>query len=194
MTGNLFAIPDWRLHSVRARAIFEMEDGSGLVFEDPRALGRIDLLPTAPLLARLDRQLGPEPLSPEFTPALFRDAARASRQPAKLFLMDQRRLAGLGNIYAAEALFEARIDPRRPLRRLRPARLDALHWAIVRILKDAVESAWNAYSGPGIWAEGETFACQVYGREGQPCPACGKAIRRIPQGGRSTYFCANCQR
>jgi formamidopyrimidine-DNA glycosylase len=194
MTGNLFLIPDWRLHTTRARCVFELEGGAGLVFEDPRALGRVDLVPTGHLKARLDRALGPEPLGAGFTPALFREMARASRQPAKLFLMDQRRLAGLGNIYAAEALHAARIDPRKPLARLRPSRLDALHAAIVRVLNDAVESAWNAYSGPGVWTEGETFDCQVYGREGLPCPACGKAIRRIPQGGRSTYFCANCQR
>jgi len=194
MSGNLFVISDWRLHTSRARVVFELHDGSGLVYEDARALGKVDLVPTKKFFEQLDSTLGPEPLEDTFTTELFVEMARRSRQPAKLFLMDQRRVAGLGNIYAAEALYAARIDPRKRIGRLRLPRLKALHAAIVRVLRDAVESAWNAYSVPAVWTEGETFECQVYGREGQPCRACGKPIRRIPQGGRSTYFCPNCQR
>ena len=194
MTGNLFAIPDWRLHSTAARVMIRLKGGSGIVFEDSRALGRMDVQKTSELDAELDAGLGLEPLSEEFTSARFADAARGSRQPAKLFLMDQRRVAGLGNIYAAEVLFRARVDPRKPIGSLARKRLELLHSQIVAVLRDAVESAWIAYGVPGQFSEGEMFDCQVYDREGQPCFVCGKRIRRLPQGGRSTYFCASCQR
>lgn len=194
MTGNLFAIPDARLHTVRARVVIALQGGTGIVFEDSRALGRMALRGTQELDDELAAALGPEPLSGEFTAEAFAAKARGSRQPAKLFLMDQRKVAGLGNIYVAEALFRARIDPRKAVGRLSRPRLAALHKEIVTVLQDAVESAWIAYGVPGRFSEGESFDCQVYGREGQPCTRCGKEIRRLPQGGRSTYFCAGCQR
>lgn len=194
MTGNLFAIPDARLHTERARVVIALQGGAGIVFEDSRALGRMAVRETKELDAELAASLGPEPLSGEFTAESFAAMARDSRQPAKLFLMDQRKVAGLGNIYVAEALFRARIDPRKAMGRLSLARLAALHKEIVTVLQDAVESAWIAYGVPGRFSEGESFDCQVYGREGQPCTRCGKEIRRLPQGGRSTYFCAGCQR
>jgi formamidopyrimidine-DNA glycosylase len=194
MTGNLFAIPDWRMHSERARVVLRLKGGEAIVFEDSRALGRMTVRATAELDAELARILGPEPLIQEFTAERFIKAARASRQPAKLFLMDQRRVAGLGNIYAAEILFRARIDPRQQIGRLTRKRLEVLHEHIVGVMRDAVESAWIAYGIPGQFSEGEMFDCQVYDREGQPCLVCGKPIRRFPQGGRSTYFCASCQR
>lgn len=194
MTGNLFAIPDARLHTDRARVVIALQGGAGIVYEDPRALGRMCLRETRELDAELAATLGPEPLGAEFTSERFLEMARGSRQPAKLFLMDQRKVAGLGNIYVAEALFRARIDPRKPVGSLSPRRLAALHEEIVTVLQDAVESAWIAYGVPGQFSEGESFDCQVYGREGQPCTRCGKRIRRLPQGGRSTYYCPSCQR
>lgn len=193
MTGNLFAIPDARLHTERARVVIALQGGTGIVFEDSRALGRMSLRETRELDDEL-ASLGPEPLGAEFSVEAFAAMARGSRQPAKLFLMDQRKVAGLGNIYVAEALFRARIDPRKAMGRLSPSRLAALHKQIVTVLQDAVESAWIAYGVPGRFSEGESFDCQVYGREGQPCTRCGNRIRRLPQGGRSTYFCASCQR
>ncbi len=193
MTGNLYVIPDGRIRPATARAYFELDGGRGIVFDDPRALGVLELLGPAQLEALL-AGLGPEPLSADFTPERFIQAARRSCRPAKLFLMDQTRLAGLGNIYSAEALHRAGIHPGRPMNRLRPARLAALHAAIRIVLKDAVQSACNAYSGPGRHHSAETFPVAVYGREGRPCPSCGRRVRRILQGGRSTYFCPGCQR
>ena len=193
MTGNFFAIPDWRLHSANARVIFELTGKAGLVYEDPRALGRLDIVETAKLDTALAK-LGPEPLSPEFTAGAFAESARASKLPAKLFLMDQRKVAGLGNIYAAEALFRAGVDPRKPLARLRRPKLDRLHGEIVSILEDAIQSASRSYAGPGAFSEAEDFPLAVYGREGEPCTICGGTVGRIAQGGRSTYFCPRCQR
>ena len=193
MTGNLYVIPDVRFRVATVRACFELDGGRGLVFDDPRALGVIELHRTAELSSVLGA-LGPEPLSAGFTPAWFEAAARASRQPVKLFLLDQRRIAGLGNIYAAEALHRARIHPTLPVNRLGPRRLARLHRAIVDVLTLAVQSACDAYDGPGSYDSDENFPVAVYGREGLPCPVCRRRVRRIPQGGRSTYFCPGCQR
>ncbi|MCC6294320.1 MAG: bifunctional DNA-formamidopyrimidine glycosylase/DNA-(apurinic or apyrimidinic site) lyase [Bryobacterales bacterium] len=194
MTGHLFVVPDSRQASSSSRVVIALDGGSGIVYEDPRAFGRLEMRRTAVLHGELDALLGDEPLAPEFTADRFLALARCVRQPVKLFLMDQRRLAGLGNIYAAEALFAARIDPRRATGRLAAPRLRRLHEEIVRVLHDAVESARIAYGLPGGFSEGEAFTCQVYGRDGQPCFACGKSIRRLRQAGRSTYFCPSCQR
>jgi formamidopyrimidine-DNA glycosylase len=193
MTGNLYVIPDWRLRAAGTSAWFAFEDGRGLLFEDTRGLGSLTI-PDAAALEHALARLGPEPLSPQFIAAAFLESAAASRQPAKLFLMDQRRVAGLGNIYAAEALFAARVDPRAPIRSVAPRKLRALRDAIVRILRDAVKSACKAYSRPGGFQEAEDFPLLVYGREGERCIRGHGAIQRITQGGRSTYFCPKCQR
>lgn len=193
MTGNLTVIPDARLRTSTMRAWFEFDDGQALVLDDPRALGRISFH-SAGEEADLFADLGPEPFSGEFTPEHLLREARRSRKPVKPFLMDQRAVTGLGNIYAAEALFEARIDPRREARRISAERMCRLHGAIVGILRSALDSALRAYSEPGGFTEGENFPAAVYGREGEPCLACGSAVRRIAQSGRSTYFCGACQR
>ncbi len=193
MSGNLFAIPEHRFASLRARVVLELEDGSGMILEDPRALARMEARPTHEVNAAL-ANLGVEPISGKFTLAHFTAIAKQSRLPAKLFLMDQRKVAGLGNIYAAEALFQARVDPCKPMQRLTLPKLARLHGAIVTTLNLAVQSAVVAYSGPGEFDEAEEFPLAVYGREGLPCFACNRKVRRIPQGGRSTYFCPGCQR
>lgn len=193
MTGNLYVIPDARLRPAAARAWFELGDGRALLLEDTRRLGVIECLRTREADRRM-AELGVEPLSDEFTAEWLVGAARGARLPAKLLLMDQKRIAGLGNIYSAEVLFRAGIHPAKPLNRLSRRRLVGLHAAIVAILDDAVQSACNAYSGPGQFEAGETFPLAVYGREGQACPRCTRRIRRITQAGRSTYFCPGCQR
>jgi formamidopyrimidine-DNA glycosylase len=193
MTGNFYALPDVRLHEAGARVIFGLTGRAGMVYTDPRALGRLEVVPSAEIDAAL-AELGPEPLDEGFTAEAFAAEVALRRQPAKTFLLDQRRLAGLGNIYAAEVLFRAGLDPRKPLARLKRPRLDRLHGEIVAILRDAVESACRAYGGPGQFSEAEDFPLAVYGREGEACPQCSGLVRRIVQGGRSTYFCPACQR
>ncbi len=177
----------------RVRVVFELSGGDTLLFVDSRALGKLYAAPKDAIEAQLDRALGPEPLSAAFRLEAFTEAARASRLPAKLYLMDQKRVAGLGNIYAAEALWRARIDPRRPMEELAPRRLAELHAAIRAVLREAVKSARLAYKRPGPFQEGE-YARAVYAREGEPCPRCGRPVRRMEQGGRSTFFCPHCQR
>jgi formamidopyrimidine-DNA glycosylase len=193
MSGNLIAVPDHRFTGVAARVWFALDDGGGIVLEDPRALARVEAAETAEIDKKLGR-LGVEPLSVEFTFECFAAMAKRSRKPAKLFLMDQTHVAGLGNIYAAEALFEARVNPCKSMQRLSVAKLRRLHRAIVNVITRAVQSAIVAYSRPGESGEAEEFLLAVYGREGERCMACRRTIRRIPQGGRSTYYCPGCQR
>jgi formamidopyrimidine-DNA glycosylase len=176
-----------------ARVWFDLTGGRKLVFEDTRALGRVNVLTEAEVRKALAK-LGPEPLSADFALERFTEEAARSRRPAKLFLMDQTHVAGLGNIYAAEALFRARLDPRKPMSETPRAKVAALHSTIVEVLREAMKSARIAYNRPGKFQEGEEFISGVYGREGEACPVCGHKIRRIEQGGRSTYFCPHCQR
>jgi formamidopyrimidine-DNA glycosylase len=191
MTGNLYVIPDVNLRTVYIRAYFELNDGRGLVFEDPRLLGKIHLRKESELKA-LFAKVGPEPS--KMTADEFAAVAKKARKPLKLFLLDQKHVSGLGNIYAAESLFRAKINPARLASSLSAARLRKLHQACVDVLADAMDSVYPVYADPGHFGEDEWFPVAVYDREGEPCPVCKTPIRRIPQGGRSTYYCPHCQR
>ncbi len=176
------------------RAQWTIHPDRCLVFVDPRALGRIHVHKTSEVSKVLGK-LGPEPLSEEFTKERFLAIARSSRLPAKLFLMDQNKIAGLGNIYAAEVLFRAGISPQKAIASLSTARLIRL-WSVIReTLQIAVHSIYNAYRSPGGYRQHrDDFHRMVYGRKGEGCIRCGRPIRKEEQGGRSTYFCAHCQR
>lgn len=193
MTGNLLVIPDVRLRAATVRAWFGLADGRGLVLDDPRALGRISFHEESERAA-LFAELGPEPLDSMFTVAHLAEWARKTVKPVKLLLMEQRAVVGLGNIYAAEALYLAGINPARPASRISGPRLRVLHTAIVEVLRIALDSAVAGYEQPGGFAEGENFPLAVYGREGETCFRCQGVIRRIAQGGRSTYYCPRCQK
>ena len=190
MTGNLLVIPDARLQSAKVRVSFRFRDGRGLVFEDTRALGRVNLYEEKELDELLG-DIGIEPLSKAFTVAKLVEMASQSRKPSKLFLMDQQHIAGIGNMYAAEALFRARINPKQPMNGIGKKKIEALHSAILAILKEAVKVAVQSYKQPGSYKEMD-FA--VYGRKGEPCAVCKRKIARIVQGDRSTYYCPHCQR
>ena len=164
-----------------ARATFDLDDGSRLSLVDPRALSTLAVLP--PGSTPFDA-LGPDPFSPEFDEAFAAQLARR-RGPVKPALLDQRVAAGVGNIYAAEALWEARIDPRTPASRLSDADARRLAEAIRAVLRRGRASG-------GRYRSGQT-RFRVYGREGEPCERCASPIRRLVQAGRSTAFCARCQ-
>ena len=164
------------------RAAIELEDRTVLALVDPRALSTITVHNGArlPLPA-----LGPEPLDEAFAAATLATAFARRRGPVKPALLDQQVVVGIGNIYASEALWVARIDPRTSAARLGTTRLERLVQAIRDVLTDAVVGA--------VRDEPEsTFA--VYDREDEPCRRCGAPIRRIVQSGRSTYYCPGCQR
>ena len=127
----------------------------------------------------------------QFTVDYLVRAAKQSKKPAKIFLMDQRYIAGLGNIYAAEALFVARINPKKAMNRVPGEKLRTLHGAIIEVLKKAVRVTTKSYKKPGYFEEADFW---VYGRKGEPCKRCGTKIKRIEQAGRSTYYCPKCQR
>jgi formamidopyrimidine-DNA glycosylase len=167
-----------------------------LGFVDRRHFGRVLWFREAEEVAGI-RTLGPDPLSREFTLDYLLGQMRKSRRPMKLLLMDQTRVAGLGNIYASESLWRARISPRRLSQRVRVDEARRLHKAIVDLLRRALECCLNPapdFRNPEWWFVGLERILGVYDREGRPCRRCRARIRRIEQGGRSSYYCPSCQR
>lgn len=168
-----------------------------LALNDPRRFGSVDLVPTAELAAWPPfAALGPEPLGPDFNAAHLAKAFEDRIAPVKALLLDQRIVAGLGNIYVCEALYIARIAPTKPAGQIVRARLEKLVEAIREVLTAAIEAGGSTlrdYARP----DGELgyFAKQwrVYGREGEPCECGGKVERRVDSG-RSTFWCPKCQR
>jgi formamidopyrimidine-DNA glycosylase len=167
-----------------ARLTLDLDDGRRVALVDPRALATVRRHASAE--AALP-ELGLEATDPMLDGAALGQALRGRRMAIKVALLDQRVVAGVGNIYAAEALWHARIDPRVPAGSLRRARLDRLVDAIKHVMGEALASA-------GRYRDGAVDRFAVYDREGQPCLRCGTRIRRIVQGGRSTYYCPKCQR
>jgi formamidopyrimidine-DNA glycosylase len=174
---------------------FELDRGT-LGFVDRRHFGRVQWIESPEALPGIAR-MGIEPLSPEFTAARFAQLLRASQRPLKLFLLDQDKIAGIGNIYSSEAMWRARIHPRRRANRVNAAEARRLYKAIVDVLHRALECCSNPapdFRDPQWWFQGLESILRVYGREGKSCRRCGEPVRRIEQGGRSTFFCAHCQR
>ncbi|MFZ4984969.1 MAG: bifunctional DNA-formamidopyrimidine glycosylase/DNA-(apurinic or apyrimidinic site) lyase [Blastocatellia bacterium] len=180
-------------------ATFELDNGWHLLFTDQRHFGLMMVVRTAELEGvEALRRLGPEPFDDGFSVEYLSARCERSRQPIKLLLLDQSKVVGLGNIYAAEALHRAGIDPRLEARQLSPRRLTRLHAEIREVLREAIEAGSTLNTDPrevygryGSGAFEENW--RVYDREGDPCPGCGEAVQRFTQGGRSTYYCAVCQ-
>ena len=177
------------------RMILHLDTGEAIYFINPRRLGTVTYSSEG-----FTCSLGLEPLSAEFTAEALADLAAASRAPIKLFLLDQQKLAGVGNIYAAESLWRARIDPRRPANTLTLAEVTALHHSIVDVLNEALEQMGTSFRtsvSDYRDANGRDGQFQnhlaIYGRQGDPCERCGGTIERIVQGGRSTCLCPQCQ-
>lgn len=193
MTGDLSSRPAAETSGPSVRAWWQLAANKALVFTDSRALGRVHVYKTADL-ERLLQKLGPEPLSADFTSDRFLAAAKKCKMPVKLFLMDQTKVAGLGNIYAAEALFRAGISPQRLAFSISTRRLESLRLAIQDTLRSAVHSIYKAYKSPGGYRNHrDDFDRFVYGRAGEGCVRCGRPVKKMQQGGRTTYFCAHCQ-
>lgn len=202
MTGRMYVLAADAPLPKHAAVVLEL-GGQNFVFEDTRYFGRLTLDTAA--LARL----GPEPLSGDFTARGLGDDLKRSRQPIKLKLLDQGLVAGIGNIYASEALFRAGISPFKRAHRLSAGQVTRLWRAIREVLRKAVAGGSTVpldYSGaatrdrlfyfgrapgaPDYYEE----RLRVYDREGLPCERCGTAIRRSVQGARSTFYCPRCQR
>ena len=178
------------------RARFRLDDGREIWFTDPRRFGEAFLLDDEGLAARFEGRLGIEPFSEEFTPEALGAVAAGRTAPLKSFLLDQAGVAGVGNIYADEALFRARLHPLSPAGSMRPEHQRALRDGIRDALRAGIEGG-GASIDDFLDARGQRGSMQeeflVHTREGEPCPRCGAEIARIVVGGRSTYYCPACQ-
>jgi formamidopyrimidine-DNA glycosylase len=200
MTGRFLLLPRAATLPKHTHALFELDDARTLVFTDQRHFGMMKLVASRELQeARELRALAPEPFSEEFSPADLRRVFARTRRGLKEALLDQTKVTGLGNIYAAEALFLARVSPFVAASELSPRRLPRLHRAIVEVFAESIargstmnvnpEDIDGSYYGgayEGRW--------RVYDREGEPCVNCRALVRRVTRAGRSTYFCPRCQR
>lgn len=180
--------------------VLHMENGARITFNDPRRFGAMDLMQTAAAAAHpLLVKLGPEPLGNAFSGPYLIEALRGRNTPVKSALLDQRIVAGLGNIYVCEALFRARISPRRRAGRISATRVATLVPIIRDVLGEAIEAGGSSLRD-FRQADGELGYFQhsfdVYGREGEPCrhEGCPDVIARIVQSGRSSFYCPQCQR
>jgi formamidopyrimidine-DNA glycosylase len=199
MTGSLIVHERARSAAERRYDVLScrLDDGRWFVYRDVRRLGTVWLLDDRAWAVYTSR-IGPEPLEPAFTAAAFAERLRGTRAAIKKAIMDQRRLAGVGNIYANEALFDARIDPSRSAAKLGPAELTDLHAAIVDVLRRALASSGTTVRDyrTGTGQPGSfQFELKVYDRGGEPCMRCGRRLVMTHAiDGRQTTLCANCQR
>jgi len=178
------------------RATLGLGTGAEVAYRDVRRFGTWELLDEGHLRPYLGARLGPEPLAPSFSAARLGALAAGRRAPVKSFLLDQRRIAGVGNIYADEALWRARIHPLRPAGELDAIEGARLHRAIRAALRRGVAlqgSTLRDYVTPDGDGGGMQDEFHVYGRLGEPCDRCGRPIERIVVGGRGTWFCPRCQ-
>jgi formamidopyrimidine-DNA glycosylase len=191
----------WRIDPAEIGAhdhvLIEMEDGRRLTLNDPRRFGSLDLIPTD-MLDSVEpfSKIGPEPLSPDFDGACLARAFGNRTAPIKALLLDQRIVAGLGNIYVCEALHMAKIAPGKAGGQIARARLDRLAKAVKEVLGAAIAAGGSTlrdYARPDGELGYFSKEWRVYGREGATCD-CGAVIRRRPDSGRSTFFCPKCQR
>ena len=197
MTGSLLHFPAGDLPAdAYRRATLALDTGAAVGYRDVRRFGTWELLDDGHLRPYLASRLGPEPLAPSFTSARLARIVAERRAPIKAVLLDQRRIAGIGNIYADEALWRARIHPRRPAGELDAAEVARLHRAVRAALRRGVElsgSTLRDYVTPDGEGGGMQHEFHVYGRLGEPCDRCGRPIERIVVGGRGTWFCPRCQ-
>lgn len=200
MTGRFLLLPLERELPKHAHAVFYFADEMRLIFEDQRHFGMMKIVAKERLLETKELAcLAPETFSEEFSLQYFRKTLKNSKRNLKEFLLDQTKVCGLGNIYAAEALFLAKINPQIAARNLSAKRAAMLHEKIRFVLNESIahgstlnvdpENIDGSYYGgdyEGHW--------RVYNRENESCPTCATVIKRIVQGSRSTFFCPNCQR
>jgi formamidopyrimidine-DNA glycosylase len=195
MSGRLAVVPAQEPLDSHTRLVFDLDDGRQLRFRDARKFGRVYLVEDP---AQVTAELGPEPLSVDFTALDFQHLLSRRKGRLKSLLLNQSFVAGLGNIYADEVLFAARLHPLRRADSLTLEEQEALYGAIRAVLGRAVRGRGTTLDDGGYRdVDGQAGAFQdeiaVYGRKGKPCPRCGTPIQRIVVGGRSAHFCPACQ-
>jgi formamidopyrimidine-DNA glycosylase len=200
MTGRFLYLPLEAVLPKHTHALFYLDNERRLVFTDQRRFGMMKLVAANQLdNAKELRKLAPEPFSDAFTPDYLHEALQRSRRTLKETLLDQTRVAGLGNIYAAEAMHIARVNPFAVAAKLSRRRVPRLHSAILEVLAEAIRHGSTMNVDPediegSYYGGGTQGHWRVYDREGEPCPACRSRVRRIMHAGRSTFFCPRCQR
>ena len=170
--------------------VLELARGSRVAFSDTRRFGRFQLAEET--TEKTLERIGIDALDPHLTARRLGELLRGARLPIKSFLMDQHRIAGLGNIQTAEALFHAGIHPSRPAKQLRPEEIATLHRSIRQTLQATLRRE-RSYEIRYLHEKDAANRFLVYDRAGEPCPRCGVSVRRIVHAGRSTYYCARCQ-
>lgn len=197
MTGRLVVSTAPRASELRHVAVrFDLDGGDALLYDDVRRFGRFDLYSPEQWKER-EAEFGVEPLSDAFTAERLHELTSRSRSPIRNWLLDQRRVAGIGNIYANEALFRARVHPARPANTLTKQEAARLRDALRDVLREAIEvrgTTLRDYRDASGEAGGFEPLLKIYGREGEPCPVCGTPIERLVLGNRSAFFCPRCQK
>ncbi len=196
MTGKLlFFEPGRNIRTSHLAVRWKLSRGARMAYDDVRRFGRVWAGPNSAWETRAS-MMGPEPLDAAFTGSALHRALLGSRAPMRSWLLDQRHIAGIGNIYANEALYLAGIRPTRPAKLVTESEAHALHSGLTSVLTRAIQSGGttlrdyrNADGERGEYAT----ALKAYGRDGLPCPACGDPIERQVFGGRSAFFCPTCQ-
>ncbi len=198
MTGRLLPFdlpPRGGARPTHPAVRFRFVDGGVLVFDDVRRFGTVECLDATTWEAR-SAAMGPEPLADDFLPSDLHAALQRSRAPMRSWLLDQKKIAGVGNIYAAEALYLSGVHPLRAASTVEEAEAVKLHGAIRQVLSDAIAAGGttirdyrNADGEEGTFAR----ALHVYGRDGEPCAACGDTVERVVLSNRSAFFCPTCQ-
>jgi formamidopyrimidine-DNA glycosylase len=197
MTGSFRIAPRGLLPAdPHRRAVLTLDNGSDVAYRDVRRFGTWELLESGDIDPYLASRLGPEPLDPRLTAARLGQLLAGRRAPIKAFLLDQRRLAGLGNIYVDEALWHARVHPRRPAGSLGAEDTLRLFRSVRRALRLGIErqgATLRDYAAPDGTSGSMQDEFRAYGRAGEPCDRCGTPLERIVVGGRGTTFCPRCQ-
>jgi formamidopyrimidine-DNA glycosylase len=198
MTGSLLHVANGPLpDDPYRRAVVRLDDGSDVAYRDVRRFGTWVVLGPGELGPYLDERLGEEPLGGRFTVAALARRLAGRRAPVKAAILDQRTVAGLGNIYADEALWRARVHPLRPAGTLSAEELRGLHREIRRALRLGIArqgATLRDYRTPDGASGAMQHEFKVYGREGEPCDRCGTPIEKTRAGGRGTWYCPACQR
>lgn len=197
MEGKYLLFPDAVPDNKHFHVFFKLTDGSTLVYQDVRKFGTMEIVQESDLESYFEkRKLGPGPTEADFALAPFRETLSKSKKPIKPFLLEQRLVVGLGNIYVDEVLWASHIHPNRSAMSLKKEETDRLHQEIIRTLQLGIEKGGstirtyrNALGMDGTMQD----YLQVYGKTGEPCATCGTPIEKIKLGGRGTHFCPRCQ-
>jgi len=196
MTGKLLFAEPGEPEKPHTHLVLGLDDERLLRFSDPRRFGLLKVYPKGGKIPDLGHY-GVDALDPAFTPEALQALLDSSASPLKAFLLDQRKLAGVGNIYACEAMWRARLSPKRRADTVPKPKVAPLHKGILGALNDSLAAGGTSFNDyvDAIGTEGSfMLEVAVFQREEEPCPRCGKAIRRITQSGRSTFYCASCQK